>query len=321
MNNDKLTIQVLFSDGGIGDCIARLVPLIYLNRLYPNCDVKLFVPDYFKEFAKRCLSTRIKPISFSEVTANQSLYVDALPTYSYDKYHSRFNNLATHMVDHAFNFMNFQPTDLQDKNYPKVNLKGVHVSYSLPEKYAVMAVGFTSSVREWLPEHINKVSDYLVQQGITPVYLGKSASPNGVGHVIKPTFRQEINYNNGINLIDKLDLLESAKVISKAQFTVGLDSGLTHVTGCTTTPLIVGYTSVAKEHRLPYREGVLGHKCYPVELTQKELACIGCQSRMFLKFNHKFTECPETHLKCLKLLTGDKYIEAIRKCIDENSRG
>lgn len=310
-----IVINFLLDDGGFGDSIARIPVLKYIEKNYPNVIVHAWVPPYFKEFAKRCI-TNHKQIIIRDFT-ELNKYKKAQPTYSYA--HNHIKNLASHMTDHAFFVMNFQPTSINDKNYPKVKLDDVVLSSDitnvLPKKYAVLSTGYTSPVREWKPEHINKVSDYLNSMGITPVYLGKTESDNKTGHIIKAIFEEEIDFSKGVSLIDQTDLVESAKIIEGAELVIGLDNGLIHVAACTDVKIVVGYTTLFSQHRLPIRDNVLGNNCYPVELTDKELDCRGCQSRECFRFNHDFKQCYKGTMECLKLLDSDKYIFAINKAI------
>lgn len=311
-------INIVFDSGGIGDCIARLVPILYIQKYHPNIIVHLFVPDFFKEFAIRCINTKQVIVkSFSDLQKKPKILNKSGAMYAYAKFETRCNNLASHMVDHAFFIMNFQPIDTNDKNYPKVNLEGISIDrFNLPERYAVLSTGYTSEVREFLPEHINKISTFLLEQGITPVYLGKGESHNGVGHVIKPVFKEDIDFSKGVNLINQTTLLESAKIIEKSKFLLGLDNGLHHIAGCVDeVPIVMGLTTVLKEHRMPYRKGVLGYNVYPVEATKEELDCIACQSTKPFAYGHKFTTCYTKTKKCLEIVNADKYIVQIKKLL------
>lgn len=301
------------SNGGVGDCIARLPVIKYIEKHYPTIIVHVWVPGYMKEFTKRCF-IGCKSVIVRDFT-EAAKFKKTQPTYAFANLHLK--NIASHMTDHAFFVMNFQPRYTSDKNYPKIDLSNIVLPKDivLPEKYAVMCTGFTSPVREWLPEHINKVSDHLLSLGITPVFLGRTESSNGRGHVIKPVFREEIDFNKGLNLIDKTDLVQSAKVIEGAQCIIGLDNGLIHVAACTDTKIVVGYTTVFKEHRLPYRNGIMGDGCEVVELTAQDLKCFSCQSKFVFKYNWDFKGCSTGTFACLKLLCGDKYIAAIDKIL------
>lgn len=312
-NNDIIVVAVVMDNGGIGDCITRLIPLNYFSKHYPNMVFHVWVPIYFVDFAKRCLPNR-KQFIIRDFAQMATKYDKNIPTYTYGSH--RINNLATHLVDEAYQKFNTQPLTVEDKNYIRIPLADVKIDkFHLPASYAVLPTGFTAGVREWLPKHVNKVVDHLLSKGITPVFLGKKEAFNGAGHTIAPTFKEEIDYSKGINLIDQTTLVESAKIIEGAKLLVGLDNGLCHVAACTETPVVMGFTSLWKEHRLPYRYDKLGGGIEAVELTDQELDCRGCQSKYLFLYKHDFKECYRKDLKCLDLLDANKYIAAIDKIL------
>lgn len=303
----------------MGDCIARLVPFLYFEHFYPTIQFHVWVPSFFVEFAKRCVGKNVLVRDMADI--KKKLKTE-YRTYNFNSH--RVNNLSTHFTVEAFSKFNAYIPDPNWHNYPKARLDDVRIDkYNLPEKYFVICPGSTSPVRELLPEHINKINDYCINRGFTPVFLGRSASDNGAGFVIAPKFREEVDYTKGINLIDKTSLVETVKIIQKAQFIVGLDNGLLHMAACTDIPIVCGFTTVYSEHRLPYRNGIMGYDCYPVELNEQELKCRGCQSKFIFLFTgkdgkpHDFKTCYEGTKKCLELLNSDRYIKAIEQLIKD----
>lgn len=294
-----------------------MVPLLYFQKHYKPVQFKLWVPDYFVNYAKACLKdkTQFTVRGFSEV---QKKFNKDLPTYSFAKH--RINNLAMHLVTEAYVKFNTEPPSVEDCNYPKPDLSNVNITkYNLPKEkqYAILCTGFTAPVREWKPEHINKVIDYLLSKDIIPVFLGKSQSYNGAGHTITPIFREEINFHKGINLIDKVpELLETAKIIDGAKLIVGLDNGLLHIAACTKCPIVAGYTTLLSKHRLPYRYNRLGGGCEAVELTDEEFPRRALQSRALFLYRFDFKNAYENDYSFLDLLNGDKYIQAIEKILN-----
>lgn len=305
--------NILYNSGGIGDHIAALPTSKYIYDHHPHVIQYLWVPDFFLDFAKASLPNDkqkliIRPFS-QQKKYNENFYTRTLHGHVH-------TSLGTHLVDHAFHVLVNQQVDDKHKNYLKPDLTNVDVTrFNLPDKFVVITTGFTAPVRELLPEYVNQLSDYVLSRGYTPVYLGKEEAHNGDKHVIKGTFKTEIDYSKGISLINQTTLLESAKVISEAKALVGLDNGLTHVGGCTDTPLIIGYTTVDPKHRLPYRYDQLGWNCYLVTLTPQELACIHCQDNMQFTYDFQFTGCFYKDTLCTKLLNADKYIKELDKVL------
>lgn len=308
--------QVVFDSGGIGDCTARLVPFLYMSKYYHPVIAHLFVPDYFVDFAKRCLDKRYVVRGFSSF---QKKFNKSLPHRTFGVH--QYNNLASSMVQHAYAIvLNTQMTQPEHLNYPLAQLDDVQIShFNLPEKYAVFAVGFTSPVREWLPEHINATVAHVVAKGYTPVFLGSSAAYNGVAHTIKPVFRKEIDYSSGLNLTDKTTIVEAAKIMKHSAFVVGLDSGLLHIAAASRTdlPIVSGYTTVRPESRAPYREDVYSKNWYSVHLPEGSTPCLFQQNDHLMKWNFDFKLHNENckNNECLKLLDHTYYIEAINKIL------
>lgn len=282
----------------------------YIVDNHPHVILYLFVPDFFKEFARRSVPNLENIYGFSD----KSKFNDKYPCKAFSMH--RFNNLGTHMTIHAFTMLcNTHPEDLNAYNYLELDTSDQDLSkFNLPRDYVVITTGFTAPVREFLPEYINEISDYIVKKGYIPVYLGKKETPNGAGHIIKGEFREEINFSNGVNLIDQTSLLESREIIKHAKVIIGLDNGLLHIAGTCDVPIVGGFTSVNPIHRMPYRSGQMGKDFYPV-VPNEDLACRFCQSNFQFTYNFKFTHCYYNDYKCLKMLSPDLYINQLEKIL------
>lgn len=312
----KEHINFLFNSGGMGDHICNMPAIWYAYTQYPHIVPHLWVPDFFLDLAKNLLpGVIIKPFS------RQKEYNDKMP--GKQIYSQQHTSMSTHLVDTAFHMLLDKSVDIEHKNYRLLNLDKISIKkFTLPEKYVVVTTGFTAEVREMLPNVVNSVSAYIKEKGYTPVFLGSHVAKVGTTMVndIKGTFKADVNYNAGIDLIDKTTLLEAGKIISGAKCIVGLDSGLLHLAGCTDTPIVASFTSVKPEHRLPYRKNQLGWNCYPIE-PPATLACRGCQSNWEFIFTHDYRKCfyvenkLDTEIQCVKSLTSDLYIEQLEKIL------
>lgn len=313
MPQAPLTINMLANSGGVGDVIASLPAVNYILKYHPHVSINFWVGDFIVEFAQRSLpkDPRIKIRGFTDIKDyDNTLYARAIG------YGSTHTNFATHMTKHAFSmYLNVEPP-VEEMNYLPLDTTGIDITkYELPEKYVCLNVGHTAVVREWLPEYITEVAKYIKDKGYTPVFLGRSESPNGAGHIIKGHLDKPIDFSLGIDLRDKTTLSEAQVVIAGAKAMVGLDCGLLHVAGTTDTAIVGGFTSVEPEHRMPIRHNVLGWNFYPVTLTPKQLACIGCQSNMSFSYGHRFDQCFHGDLLCIKMLVPDLYIEQLEKIL------
>lgn len=242
-----------------------------------------------------------------------------------DKFYGRalglgkHTNLATHQTRHAFNmFLNVE-VPIEEMNYLPVDTVDVQITkFNLPEKYVVIATGFTAEVREFLPKYINDISKYVLSKGYTPVFLGKKETFNGYKHTIKGQFKEEIDFSLGINLVDATNLVECQKIIAGSKCILGLDNGLLHIAGTTSVSIIGGFTTVKPEHRMPVRNSVLGWNYYPVIVSKEKLPCVFCQSNWSFGYETDFTKCHyvekklDKEIQCVKLLTSDLYIDKLK---------
>lgn len=309
---DKQELYICLCSG-IGDQIAALPVINYIYQNHLHVYMTIWTPTFFKTIAKKSLpkNDRIIVRDYSE----KSHVKAGIPVKKFEGI--PYTNLASHMTLQAYDIiLNTQPESTDGYNYLPIDTKGVYINrFNLPEKYIIVPTGYTSSVREFRPEVVNNVIEYILSKGYTPVFLGreKTTEDSGASLFIKGTFNQKIQFDKGINLINQTDMLEMVQIIKGAKTIVGLDNGLLHIAGTTDIPIVGAFSTVKACHRLPYRHGMLGWNYYPIELTREELACNQCQSNMTLTFNHNFVNCYYKDYKCLELLTSDKYIKELEK--------
>lgn len=304
-------LNILFDDGGLGDCIARLPAVKFIYNNHPHVNIQLYIPDFFYDFAKACLKGTEKRITINKWSSGGKLHKSGYPTRQFRT--NSYGNLGVHLTEHAFHILcNTVPDDKNAYNYLKPDLTNTKIEqFNLPENYAVISTGYTASVREFKTEFINEISGYMLSRNIVPVFLGKRQTASGSGHVIQGTFNTEIDYSVGIDLIDKTDLLQATKICQNSKAVVGLDNGILHLAGSTDVPIVGGFTTVNPNHRMPYRNGVLGYLYYPV-VPETSLKCRFCQSNMQFTFNHEFTKCYYEDLKCLTEVPAQKYLDYLR---------
>lgn len=302
-------INFLLDIGGLGDNIARMPALKYIANRHPHVVPQIWIADYFVPVAKNMLpELTIKPFS------QRYEYEDELPARSTNS--SWFTNLKTHMVDHAFCVLANELPSIEHKNYIQLNMNPISINkFNLPKKYIVMTTGFTAPIREFLPEYINKINDYIISKGYKIVFLGKKQIDVGIaGHEIYGNFKQDIDFTKGLNLVDKTNLLEAAKIMSKAQAVVGLDNGLTHLAACSDVPVVCGYTSVDPLHRMPIRHNEMGWQFYPVVPPNDESEKFA-QSRWDFTFEHDFRFSYYKNDSLIKSVRPEMYIEQLEKIL------
>lgn len=310
----KQDIVFLSDSAGIGDVIGTLPVFKWILDNHPHVTIHYVVPSFIKTVVRKSLPKcdRFNVYDFSETNKIK-------PNLPIKKFAGCIHtNLATHQTVQAYSILaNTQPLDVNAYSYLSIDLRGVYINrFNLPEKYVVLTCGFTSDTREFKPETVNQVIDYVISRGYIPVFLGREVTAeNNPLMNIKGQFKSTINYDKGINLINKTDLLETTKIIKESACIVGLDNGLLHLAGTTDVAIVGSFSSVNPIHRLPYRHGVMGWNYYPVTLSSSELKCIHCQSNMVFNPNQEFTQCRYNDYKCLDLLNSSKYIEQLEKIL------
>jgi len=303
------TINLMLLDGGLGDHIASLVAVDYILKQYPWITPYIWMPDYLTILAKNVLPEDAIIRGLSQL---KSEYNPAKPTKT-TKWDGIISPMKIHLVDYAFLKLTDENPSIEYKNYLKLRLDKIEnmQDFDLPIKYVVLTTGFTAEVREWIPSEVNKVASYCLDKGYTPVFLGQSNTKTGTHHTIKGTFKEEIDYSLGVNLIDKTNLLEVAVIMHHATAVLGVDNGLLHVAGCTDTAIVGGFTTVSPNIRMPIRDNKLGHNFVPI-CPDLDLSCSFCQEKTNFLYGHDYRNClykeKPKKLACTTQMTADKFI-------------
>lgn len=319
-------VDAVFIKGGLGDTIARLPAIKYFLDEAPRIQkVRLFIIKYCVVIVKHLLksyidSGRLEVYDYDEMMrglASEAYREQKIPGILTDSKHH--TTLQTHLTDHAFHTLcDVEPILTAHKDYLQSRPEEIDLTkFTLPNKYIVITCGFTSPVREWMPEHVNDTVNWIKENGYEVVFLGKPENIFKETHTPSVSlFRAEIDYSQGVNLIDKTDVLEAAGIMNKAACVVGVDNGLIHVAATTKTPIVAGYTTVHPYYRLPYREGQKGHACFIV-LPDADLECTFCQNQLHRKrlMEFDFRSCIYADYKCVTQLTSKKFKEAISECL------
>ena len=302
-------VNVLFDSYGFGDYIAFLPVIKYVRDHAPNIVQHVWVRDFFLDLAKNLVpGVIIKPLSKGEKEYNAKMAGVKLDWPNH-------TTLGTHTTDFGFHVLLDKQVESKFKNYCSLDTSKIDITkFNLPEKYVVLSTGFTSPVREMIPETANGIIDYCKSKGYEVVALGSTDAKSGVGANIKGFFNDKINFDDTICLVNQTSPTEAGKIIAGAKIIVGLDNALLHLAGCTEIPIVGGFTTVDPKHRMPYRHDELGWNYYPVE-PNESLECRGCQSNFVHVYDHDFRECYYGDRLCVTQLTADKYIEQLEKIL------
>lgn len=126
------------------------------------------------------------------------------------------------------------------------------------EKLVVIHPVSTWESRTWSADKWMDLTKRLNVLGYFVVSIGKDSSETGFFNVEKPVFNFEIE--KGLNLMNKTSISDCWNIINAAQLFITMDSGLLHLAGTTNTKIIMLGSSIHPYFRIPYRNGIHGHR-------------------------------------------------------------
>lgn len=194
---------------------------------------------------------------------------------------------------------------------PYVRLKEEPVSkFGIPfDKAIVMVVTHRDITRMWPVEEMKKTALAIYEMGLMPVYVGKTgAIANWKNHLAKTEFTYP---GFGVDLIDKTTLPELASLMGKSRAVIGMDSGPLHMAMTTNVPVVMGFTNVSPDLRIPHRPDAV-----TIPVVAEDLICRFCQSDWNLDF-WNFTKCPRGQElpECSSHMKAEKFIAAVKKIV------
>jgi ADP-heptose:LPS heptosyltransferase len=306
-------INIFFDNGGLGDNIARLPVIPWILSEFPHIYLHIFVHDYFVPVAINALRQYVGKLMIYPWSKAKQYYNTEHFSKSFAQSYPRFENLSQHMTTHSFlTVANKLPVRDADRwmSYLPLELPTLDLSqFALPKSYVVVTTAFTAPSREFSPEHVNALVNKIKASGNEVVFLGQKQTQTGTEHTIQGNLSQDVDFSQGLDLIDKTMLLEAAKILGSAKAVVGLDNGLIHLAAQTSVPIVAGFTTVDPLHRVPWRDGVFGKDFHSV--VPKNLDCVGCQSNMVFLAGHDFRQCYYGDFRCVKELTAELYWEKL----------
>lgn len=186
---------------------------------------------------------------------------------------------------------------------PEVDVSKFNVDFS---KAAIFITTYRDITRAWKGSEIIKVAKYVEEQGLIPVFIGKTGKFSiwktlAVSDFEDPGF--------GVDLRNQTTLSELTTIMGKSKVVFGMDSGPLHLAFTTNVPVVAGFTNVEPTLRIPVRDsGALTSVVAPQSI------CRFCQSNMNLDF-WNFTKCPRGQQlpECTQQMTGEEFIEAFKR--------
>jgi hypothetical protein len=310
-------MEFVLTDAGMGDFICFSSAILWLAQNTPWVRGTLYAPKFLLPFLERILK---KHRHWRVRNGEQGITGDpATPLIGPNLMDEKGVNLTpqlinatgAHLVDLGFIYYANMQKAPPGVYYPKLHLTPQELPpevSALRGRYVVFTPGSVTSSRTVLAKHLNPLIDYVLERGLTPVFLGKGkfSSDN-----IITQFDPNIAYGKGVNLINRTDLFQAASIMENAACVLGLDNGLLHLASCTNAKIIFGYNIAGPEFREPRRNW--GHT---VNLTvpRSQLACIHCQDRVKMLATHSFHFCLYGDTLCIDMLfenEGERWKKAI----------
>ena len=298
-------IFFLLNAGGMGDYINYAAALKWIAERAPWVHGTVFISPFLIEF----LEYIFKPYPHWKIRSGDHIKLESdicfmgpeiqMPTHLAN--HQLLNATGAHLMDLGFAYyanMNTAPADwtLPFAEFPE---NKVHAELrGQTGKYVVITPGAVTVARYVTGEHLNPIIRHVKSLGLLPVFLGKDE----VSKFVKPMFADDIAFDEGLDLRNKTTVCQAAAIMERAACVLGLDNGLLHLAACTKANVIFGYNITSVKHREPRRRW---GRLINISLTDEELACSGCQSKMKLLVNHTFHRCLYSDSKCIDLLFAD----------------
>lgn len=313
---NETSINFIFSQGGIGDYINWIPAIEWIAKENPHIKAKLIVPDYFYSLARLFLKgCNVKIFRISEL--KRVIKADELVCSPHD-FKPYINATGAHLLD--LGFMYYAALDKAPPDYNRLPVARfedgelITMVFQLRQqypRYAVFTPGATADARTVPALHFNRLVEYTLNLGITPVFLGSTNFSNNKNYVAK--FDTNYDFSKGVDLREKTSLIEALQIMETATFVIGLDNGLLHLAACTNAPLIFGYNITTVAHREPRR--FHNAPLINIYLENDQLGCIGCQSNMRFLKGHSFKTCLYNDYVCTDMLfanEGETWKSAIK---------
>jgi heptosyltransferase-2 len=164
------------------------------------------------------------------------------------------------------------------------------------DRIVAVAPGSVWATKRWLPERFAEVSQSLMDQsGIKVVLLG-SDEDRALCDKIADLMKEK-----PLNLAGRIDILQTAALISLCSVLLSNDSAPVHLTSAMKKPVVAIFGSTVPEFGFaPYKVSHL--------IVQKKLPCRPCGI-------HGKRKCPEKHFRCIKEITAEEVFRAVLSLI------
>jgi len=235
---------------GLGDLICS-TPTI--KKLYEAYEQKITIlskmPELFKNNPYVEKSYKVSSVDIGYFNNN---YLMHNSFYNIGKKNERGIEYKHNVIDirqfHAINLGFMLGSDEMECSYKPTEDLSIN---NLPEKFILIHPVKTWESRTWSAINWMSLTQQLNDMGISVISVGKDSSETGFFNVQKPVFNFAIE--KGLNLMNKTSISDCWHLMNKAMAFVTMDSGLLHLAGTTSVPIIHLGSSIKPEFRIPYR--------------------------------------------------------------------
>jgi hypothetical protein len=241
------------------------------------------------------------------------LMLPGQPTTTIDLKGQYLNPLRIHLSKYAGLQLSGRIFETKDCSYLKYPIDS-YIEAQVIEKFNIdfsKCVLFNTSYRDnnraLSSNVVNEVSKYLNSVGLTPLFVGKSETPDFVSD--HPYKKSSYDTSLGIDLRDKTTIKELIYIMNNSRAIIGIDNGLIHLAAMTDLPIIAAYTVVSPKVRAPIRYGKLGGGCEIIEASDK---CRYCEDSWQLD-HHDYATCFYNTNECCNSLTAEMFIDAFNR--------
>jgi len=182
----------------------------------------------------------------------------------------------------------------------KVDISKFNTDFS---KAVIFVSTYRDYTRSWRADHMLEVAKFVKSIGLLPVFIGKTDMNLDTKIAPKTSLPDDVS-EYGLDLRNATTIPELYTIMSEAKIVLGMDSGPIHLAGCSSVPIVCGYTSVDASVRIPVR------KDGPTVTIKPRMDCASCETNWASHF-HNFEECFFGHAKCVDDMLPERFIHAI----------
>lgn len=183
----------------------------------------------------------------------------------------------------------------------KVDISRFNTDFS---KAVIFVSTYRDYTRSWRAEYMLEVAKFVKSIGLLPVFIGKTDMNLNTRIAPKTSLPADVS-EYGLDLRNATTIPELYTIMAESRAVLGMDSGPIHLAGCSSVPIVCGYTSVDASVRIPVRKNGLTVTIKP------RMECASCETNWAGHF-HNFEECYFGHAKCVDDMFPERFIHGLR---------